>query len=93
MQCKPVFEGQLVIKDYPKFLADLVGIIVDDPSRMVKLCCNVGMAGKTRNPVFARLSCTTFGTLIQKSSNKDVQYYGYGQKVLWHTVYESNVGK
>ncbi len=27
MQCG--FEGQMVIKDYPRFLAELVGIIVD----------------------------------------------------------------
>lgn len=32
----------------PRFLTDLAGVIDDKPSWMVKLCCRVGLAGKTR---------------------------------------------
>ncbi len=41
----------------PIFLTKLDGVIVEEPSWMVKSCCRVGVAGKTRSPVFARLSC------------------------------------
>ncbi len=57
VQCKParssslcnvVFEGQLVIKDYTKFLTEVDGVIVEEPSWMVKSCCRVGVAGKNK---------------------------------------------
>ncbi len=41
----------------PRFLTELDGVIVEEPSWMVKSCCRVGMAGKTISSVFARLSC------------------------------------
>ncbi len=41
----------------PRFLTELDGVIVEEPSWMVKSCCRVGVAGKTRSSVFARLSC------------------------------------
>ncbi len=41
----------------PRFLTKLDGIIVEEHSWMVKSCCRVGVAGKTRSSVFARLSC------------------------------------
>ncbi len=41
----------------PRFLTELDGVIVGEPSWMVKSCCRVGVAGKTRSSVFARLSC------------------------------------
>ncbi len=41
----------------PRFLTELDGVIVDEPNWMVKSCCRVGVAGKTRSSVFARLSC------------------------------------
>ncbi len=72
-------------------MADFIGIIVDDPSLMVKLCCNVGVAGKTRNHVFARLSCTTFGTLIQKVKIRMCSIMGTGKTC--YGIYESNFGK
>ncbi len=34
-----------------------MGVIVDEPNWIVKSCCRVGVAGKTRSSVFARLSC------------------------------------
>ncbi len=41
----------------PRFLTKLDGIIIEEHSWMVKSCCRVGVAGKTRSSVFARLSC------------------------------------
>ncbi len=41
----------------PIFLTELDGIIVDEPIWMVKACCRVGVAGKTRSSVFVKLSC------------------------------------
>lgn len=38
-----------LLKITPICLADLVGVIVDDPSLIVKLCCNNGVAMKTRS--------------------------------------------
>ncbi len=55
--CNLVFESRLVIKDYTQ---------ISDWTRwgnywwilwIVKSCCRVGVAGKTRSSVFARLSC------------------------------------
>ncbi len=66
VQCKParsssfcnvLFESQLVIEIIPRFLTELDGVIVEEPSWMVKSCCRVGVAGKTRCSVFAMLSC------------------------------------
>ncbi len=53
--CNVVFEGQLIIKDYTK-ISELDGVIVEEPSWMVKSCCRVGVAGKKSSSVFARLS-------------------------------------
>ncbi len=39
------------------FRTELDGVIVEEPTWMVKSCCRVGVAGKTRSSVFARLSC------------------------------------
>ncbi len=50
----------LVIKITPTFLTELDGVIVEEPSWMVKSCCRVGVAGKTRSSVFASLSCMMF---------------------------------
>ncbi len=41
----------------PRFLTEVEGVIVDEPNWIVKSCCRVGVAGKTRSSVFARLSC------------------------------------
>ncbi len=41
----------------PRFLTEADGEIVDEPNWIVKSCCRVGVAGKTRSSVFARLSC------------------------------------
>ncbi len=41
----------------PRFLTEADRVIVEEPSWMVKSCCRVGVAGKTRSSVFARLSC------------------------------------
>ncbi len=41
----------------PRFLTEFDGEIVDEPNWIVKSCCRVGVAGKTRSSVFARLSC------------------------------------
>ncbi len=46
-------DGQLII---PRFLTELDGVIADEPNWIVKSCCRVGVAGKTRSSVFARLS-------------------------------------
>ncbi len=45
------------LKITPRFLTEADGVIVEEPSWMVKSCCRVGVAGKTRSSVFARLSC------------------------------------
>ncbi len=42
----------------PRFLTELDGVIVEVLSWMVKSCCRVRVAGKTRSSVFARLSCS-----------------------------------
>ncbi len=39
-----------------RFLTELDGVIVDEYIWMVKSCFRVGVAGKTRSSVFARLS-------------------------------------
>ncbi len=69
VQCKPaglssfwnvVFESEPKIrisKITPRFLTELDGVIVDESIWMVKSCCRVGVAGKTRSSVFPRLSC------------------------------------
>ncbi len=44
-------------KNTPRFLTELDGVIVEEPSWMVKSFCRVGVAGKTWSSVFARLSC------------------------------------
>ncbi len=44
-------------KSTPRFLTEADGVIVDEPNWIVKSCCRVGVAGKTRSSVFARLSC------------------------------------
>ncbi len=41
----------------PRFWPKLMGVIVDEPNWIVKSCCRVGVAGKTRSSDFARLSC------------------------------------
>ncbi len=41
----------------PRFLTEADGVIVDEPNWIVKSCCRVGVAGKTRSSVFVRLSC------------------------------------
>ncbi len=41
----------------PRFLTELDGVIVAESIWMVNSCCRVGVAGKTRSSVFARLSC------------------------------------
>ncbi len=41
----------------PRFLTEADGVIVDEPNWIVKSCCRVGVAGKIRSSVFARLSC------------------------------------
>ncbi len=51
----------MLCKEAPD-LSDVVqckldGVIVEEPSWMVKSCFRVGVAGKTRSSVFARLSC------------------------------------
>ncbi len=33
----------------PRFLTEFDGVIVEEPSWMVKSCCRVGVAGKTRS--------------------------------------------
>ncbi len=48
---------RLSSKITPRFLTELGGVIVDELSWMVKSCCSVGVAGRTRSSVFARLSC------------------------------------
>ncbi len=40
-----------------KLCSMLNGVIVEELSWMVKSCCRVGVAGRTRSSVFARLSC------------------------------------
>ncbi len=40
-----------------RFLTEVDGVIVDEPNWIMKSCCRVGVAGKTRSSVFARLSC------------------------------------
>ncbi len=43
-------------KSTPRFLTELDGVIVEEPSWIVKSCCRVGVAGKTRSSVFAEMS-------------------------------------
>ncbi len=63
VQCKPAIFAMWSLKVSwsskitPRFLTELDGVVVEEPSWMVKSCCRVGVAGKTRSSVFARLSC------------------------------------
>ncbi len=66
VQCKPArsssfcnvfFKVSWSSKNTPRFLTELDGVIVEEPSWMVKSFCRVGVAGKTWSSVFARLSC------------------------------------
>ncbi len=41
----------------PRFLTEADGVIVYEPNWIVKSCCRIGVAGKTRSSVFTRLSC------------------------------------
>ncbi len=41
-------------KIIPRFLTELDGVIVDESIWMVKSCCGVGVAGKTRSSVMPR---------------------------------------
>ncbi len=41
----------------PRFLTEADGVIVDEPNWILKSCCRLGVAGKARSSVFARLSC------------------------------------
>ncbi len=45
------------LKITPRFLTELDGVIVAESIWMVKSCCRVGVTGKARSSVFARLSC------------------------------------
>ncbi len=40
-----------------RLLTEVDGVIIDEPNWIVKSCCRVGVAGKTRSSVFAMLSC------------------------------------
>ena len=44
----------------PRFQTEVDGVIVEEPSWMEKSYCRVGVAGKTRSSVFARLSCRLY---------------------------------
>ncbi len=52
-----LFESELSSKITLRFLTELDGVIVAESIWMVKSCCIVGVAGKTKSSVFARLSC------------------------------------
>ncbi len=52
----------------PRFLTEADGVIVDEPNWIVKSCCRVGVAGKTRSSVFARLSCRWFSFIHAEMS-------------------------
>ncbi len=54
MRCKERLDLSDVVQ---WFLIELDRVIVEELSWMVKPCCRVGVAGKTRSSVFARLSC------------------------------------
>ncbi len=45
------------------------GVIVDEPNWIVKSCCRVGVAGKTRSSVFAGLSCRCSCRVSQNNRN------------------------
>ncbi len=40
----------------PTILTEVYGVIVDESNRIMKSCCRVGVAGKTRSSVFDVLS-------------------------------------
>ncbi len=56
------------LKITQRFLTELDGVIVEEPSWMGKSCCRVGVAGKTRSSVFARLSCRWFSFIHAEMS-------------------------
>ncbi len=61
--CQIKTEGRqtrfLALVDFARFLTELDGVIVEEPSWMVKSCCRVWVAGKTRS--FFRLPGRHFG--------------------------------
>ncbi len=57
----------------PRFLTEADGVIVDEPNWIVKSCCRVGVAGKTRSSVFARLSCRWCSFICLPGSLRSVQ--------------------
>ncbi len=50
-------KGSRSLKITTRFLTELDGVLVAESIWMVKSCCRVGVTGKTRSSVFARLSC------------------------------------
>ncbi len=69
MQDRAVF-AMWSLKITQRFLTELDGVIVDEPSWIVKSCCRVGVARKTRSSVFARLSCRWFSFIHAEMSAK-----------------------
>ncbi len=60
----------------PRFLTEFDGVIVDESIWMVKSCCRVGVAGKTRSSVFARLSCRWCSFIHAEMSTRQPEMRG-----------------
>ncbi len=54
----------------PRFPIELDGVIVAESIWMVKSCCRVGAAGKTRSSVFAGLSCKWCSFILAEMSDR-----------------------
>ncbi len=61
----------------PRFLTEADGVIVDEPNWIVKSCCRVGVAGRTRSSVFARLSCRWCSFIHAEMSAKQPDLRGF----------------
>ncbi len=57
----------------PRFLTEADGVIVDEHNWIVKSCCRVGVAGKTRSSAFARLSCRWCSFIHAEMSLRSLQ--------------------
>ncbi len=68
----------------PRFLTEADGVIVDEPNWIFKSCCRVGVAGKTRSSVFARLSCRWCSFIHTEMSARQPEIRQLHCQLHWH---------
>ncbi len=67
----------------PRFLTEVDGVIIDVPNWIEKSCCRVGVAGKTRSSVFARLSCRWCSFIHAEMSTRQPEIRAAYRWIIW----------